>query len=72
VRWTEAIGFADLPPMRVRYSDVNGFRIADGMLAEAWDLWDRLTMWQHLSAARGAGDGGPLRVTQAQVNGTGE
>jgi steroid delta-isomerase-like uncharacterized protein len=50
VTWTDAAGFAGLPPTgrRVSYSGVNGFRIADGKLAEAWDLWDRLRMWQQL------------------------
>jgi steroid delta-isomerase-like uncharacterized protein len=54
VRWTshgvhkgETHG---LPPTgrRVTNSGVNIFRIADGKIAEVWDIWDRLWLWQQL------------------------
>ncbi|UCC88216.1 MAG: ester cyclase [Anaerolineales bacterium] len=54
VRWTshgvhqgETQG---LPPTgrRVNNSGVNIFRIADGKIAEVWDIWDRLWLWQQL------------------------
>jgi steroid delta-isomerase-like uncharacterized protein len=32
----------------VRYSGINIFRVADGRLAEGWDMVDRLGMWQQL------------------------
>ena len=54
VRWTfqgTHLGeFAGLAPThrQITYSGINGFRIANGKLAEAWDMWDRLTLWQQL------------------------
>jgi len=33
---------------RVTYSGFNIFRIADGKLAESWDMLDRLSQWQQL------------------------
>lgn len=39
-----------LPPTNkpVTYSGINIFRIADGKIAEIWDIFDRLWMWQQL------------------------
>ena len=39
-----------IPPTgkEVSYSGINIFRIADGKLAEAWDTFDRLWLWQQL------------------------
>lgn len=50
VRATHRGEFAGLPPtnQEIAYSGVNGFRLADGILVEAWDLWDRLSLWQQL------------------------
>jgi predicted SnoaL-like aldol condensation-catalyzing enzyme len=54
VRWTshgthqgESRG---LPPTykRVTNSGVNIFRIAEGRIAEVWDIYDRLWVWQQL------------------------
>ena len=54
VRWTshgthqgESHG---LPPThkQVTNSGINIFRIADGKIAEVWDIWDRLSVWQQL------------------------
>ena len=54
VRWTshgihqgETHG---LPPTgkRVTNSGINIFRIAEGKIAEVWDIWDRLWLWQQL------------------------
>jgi predicted ester cyclase len=41
---------AGLPPThkQVTYSGINIFRIADGKIAEIWDISDRLWMWQQL------------------------
>jgi hypothetical protein len=33
----------------VTNSGINIFRIADGEIAEVWDIMDRLWMWQQLS-----------------------
>jgi predicted ester cyclase len=42
--------FAGLPPTnkQVTYSGINIFRIADSKIAEIWDIFDRLWMWQQL------------------------
>ena len=32
----------------VSYSGINIFRIADGKIAEVWDIFDRLWLWQQL------------------------
>jgi predicted ester cyclase len=42
--------FSGLPPTNkpVTYSGINIFRIADGKIAEIWDIFDRLWMWQQL------------------------
>lgn len=32
----------------ISYSGINIFRVADGKLAESWDLFDRLWHWQQL------------------------
>ena len=39
-----------LPPTgkEVSYSGINIFRIVDGKLAEGWDIFDRLWLWQQL------------------------
>lgn len=54
VRWTcygtHVSEFAGLPPTNkaVTYAGINIFRIADGKIAEVWDIFDRLWMWQQL------------------------
>jgi len=54
VRWTfngTQVGeLSGLPPThrQVTYSGINIFRIADGKIAEIWDIYDRLWMWQQL------------------------
>ena len=54
VRWTffgiHQGEFAGLPPThkQVSYSGINIFRLADGKIAEIWDIFDRLWMWQQL------------------------
>lgn len=54
VRWTshgKQIGELNgLPPTghEVTFAGINIFRIADGKIAEVWDLFDRLWMWQQL------------------------
>ena len=54
VRWTthgtHQAEFHGLPPThrQVAYSGINIFRVADGKIAEVWDLYDRLWMWQQL------------------------
>jgi steroid delta-isomerase-like uncharacterized protein len=46
-RWTfqgtHAGEFAGLAPThrQITYSGINGFRIVNGKLVEAWDMWDR-------------------------------
>ncbi len=53
-RWTcygTHVGeFAGLPPTYrdVTYAGINIFRIADGKIAEIWDIFDRLWLWQQL------------------------
>lgn len=32
----------------ITYTGINLFRIADGKLAESWDLFDRLWLWQQM------------------------
>jgi hypothetical protein len=54
VRWTfdgtQQGEFAGLPPTHkpISYSGINIFRIANGKIAEIWDIFDRLWMWQQL------------------------
>ena len=54
VRWTffgiHQGEFAGLPPThkQVSYSGINIFRMAEGKIAEIWDIFDRLWMWQQL------------------------
>ncbi len=54
VRWTfHAVHqgeFHGLPPTfkQLTWSGINIFRLADGKIAEVWDLTDRLWMWQQL------------------------
>ncbi len=54
VRWTsqgtQQGEFNGIPPTgaHVTNSGINIFRIADGKIAEAWDIYDRLWMWQQL------------------------
>jgi hypothetical protein len=54
VRWTfygvQQGEFYGLPPTNkpVTYSGINIFCIADGKIAEIWDLYDRLWLWQQL------------------------
>ncbi|MCP4605627.1 MAG: ester cyclase [Proteobacteria bacterium] len=42
--------FSGLPPTykQIVYSGINIFRIAEGKIAEIWDISDRLWMWQQL------------------------
>jgi len=42
--------FHGLPPTgkQVTWSGINIFRLADGKIAEVWDISDRLWMWQQL------------------------
>lgn len=54
VRWTftgKHVGeFSGLPAtnQEVTYSGINIFLIASGRIAEIWDIWDRLWVWQQL------------------------
>jgi predicted ester cyclase len=54
VRWTFSgthVGkYSGLPPTDkdVIYSGINIFRIANGKIAEIWDISDRLWLWQQL------------------------
>lgn len=54
VRWTfygtQQGEYSGLPPTNkdVIYSGINIFRIAEGKIAEAWDISDRLWLWQQL------------------------
>ncbi len=54
VRWTfygtQQGEYAGLPPTHkpVIYSGINIFRIAEGKIAEVWDISDRLWLWQQL------------------------
>ena len=53
-RWTffgtQQGEYYGLPPTnkQVTYSGINIFRIADGKIAEIWDISDRLWLWQQL------------------------
>ncbi len=42
--------YMGLPPTnkKVSYSGINIFRLTDGKIAEIWDLYDRLWLWQQL------------------------
>jgi ketosteroid isomerase-like protein len=44
--------FQGLPPtnLPVTYAGINIFRIVDGRIAEIWDMFDRLWLWQQLGA----------------------
>jgi predicted ester cyclase len=54
VRWsfhgTHQAEFHGLPPTgrQVTYSGINIFRVAGGRIAEIWDIYDRLWLWQQL------------------------
>jgi len=54
VRWTffgtQQGEYYGLPPTNkpVNYSGINIFRIAEGKIAEIWDISDRLWLWQQL------------------------
>ena len=54
VRWTfngiQVGEYSGLPPTHkdVTYSGINIFRIANGKIAEIWDIYDRLWLWQQL------------------------
>jgi predicted ester cyclase len=54
VRWTfqgtHQGEFSGLPPTYrpVTYAGINIFRIAEGKIAEVWDIFDRLWLWQQL------------------------
>ncbi len=54
VRWTSRGThqgeYFGVPPTnkQVAYSGINIFRIADGKIAEIWDIYDRLWLWQQL------------------------
>lgn len=54
VRWTfhgtHQGEFHGLPPTgrQVTYSGINIFRVAGGRIAEIWDSYDRLWLWQQL------------------------
>jgi steroid delta-isomerase-like uncharacterized protein len=54
VRWTfhgtHQGEFHSLPSTykQATYSGINIFRIADGKIAEVWDIFDRLWLWQQL------------------------
>ena len=54
VRWTfygtQQGEFQGLPPTHksVAYSGINIFHIVDGRIAEIWDIFDRLWLWQQL------------------------
>jgi predicted ester cyclase len=54
VRWTfygiHQGEYSGLPPtnQQVIYSGINIFRIANGKIAEIWDISDRLWLWQQL------------------------
>ena len=54
VRWTfygkQQGEYSGLPPTKkqVTYSGINIFRIANGKIAEIWDISDRLWLWQQL------------------------
>lgn len=54
VRWTfhgtQQGEYFGVPPTYkpVTYSGINIFRIANGKIAEVWDIYDRLWLWQQL------------------------
>jgi predicted SnoaL-like aldol condensation-catalyzing enzyme len=54
MRWTfygiQQGEFRGIPPSNkpVTYSGINIFRIENGKIAEIWDLYDRLWLWQQL------------------------
>lgn len=43
-------------PKAVSYTGINIFRIADGKLAEGWDMFDRLWLWQQLGVLPDTGE----------------
>ena len=47
-----------IPPTgkQVSYSGINIFRVADGKLAECWDIFDRLWLWQQLGVLADTGE----------------
>lgn len=47
-----------LPPTHkeISYNGVNLFRVADGKLAEGWDMFDRLWLWQQLAVLPDTGE----------------
>lgn len=47
-----------IPPTgkEVTYSGINIFRIAEGKLAQSWDTFDRLWLWQQLDVLPGTGE----------------
>ena len=54
VRWTfhgaQRGEYFGLPPTNkpATYSGINIFRVAEGKIAEIWDIYDRLWLWQQL------------------------
>lgn len=59
VRWTfygtQQGEYCGLPPThkQVTYSGINIFHIAEGKIAEIWDISDRLWLWQQLGVYTG-------------------
>lgn len=47
-----------LPPTHkeISYNGLNLFRVADGKLAEGWDMFDRLWLWQQLNVLPDTGE----------------
>ncbi|HEX3054488.1 MAG TPA: ester cyclase [Aggregatilineaceae bacterium] len=69
VRWsshgTHLHAYNGLPPTNreVANSGINIFRIADGKIAEVWDIYDRLWVWQQLGVLPDVKDA----ITQAVI-----
>jgi len=57
-RGTHAGEIFGIPPTgkEVTYSGINIFRIADNKLAESWDIFDRLWLWQQLDVLPDTGE----------------
>jgi ketosteroid isomerase-like protein len=57
--------FHGLPPTGkpIAWSGINIFRLADGKIAEVWDLADRLWMWQQLGVLPDIREA-PVRATE--------